>query len=286
VTGSIEPDPGPPTAPRAGRSDQPLDPGLLRAATRSWWDGEASDYQARHGEFLGDVALVWGPEGLTEAAAGLLGPVPDRRVLEVGAGAAAGARWLRSAGADAVAVDLSGGQLAQSALADRRSGVHVPAVQADAAALPFAAGAFDLVVAAYGALPFAPDDRALHAEVARVLRPGGRWVFSVPHPLRWAFPDVPGPDGLTARFGYFDRRPYVESDADGVVYAEYHRTLGDHVRSLVASGFVLADLVEPEWPDGHERAWGGWSPLRGRLLPGTAIFVAERAGPGSARPTG
>src|SRR5690349_23010429 len=28
-------------------------------------------------------------------------------------------------------------------------------------------------------------------EVARVLRPGGRWVFSVTHPVRWSFPDDP-----------------------------------------------------------------------------------------------
>jgi hypothetical protein len=36
----------------------------------------------------------------------------------------------------------------------------------------------------------------------------------------------------------------------------------------------LVDLIEPEWPDGHERIWGGWSPLRGRITPGTALFVA------------
>ena len=181
-------------------------------------------------------------------------------------------------GASAVAVDLSAGQLAQAALADARTGLRVPSVQADAAALPFGAGSFDVVLAAYGALPFVADDRALHREVARVLRPGGRWVFSVPHPVRWAFPDDPGQEGLTAAYGYFDRRPYVETDADGaVVYAEHHRTVGDHVRSLVAAGFVVRDVVEPEWPAGRDRVWGGWSPLRGRLLPGTAIFVAVRA---------
>jgi SAM-dependent methyltransferase len=250
----------------------------VRAATRAWWDREAAAYQAEHGADLGDVALVWGPEGLTEADAGLLGPVAGRRVLEVGSGSAGCSRWLRSRGALAVAVDLSAGQLAQAALADARTGLRVPAAQADAAALPFAAGSFEVVLAAYGALPFAPDDRVLHREVARVLRPGGRWVFSVPHPVRWAFPDVPGPDGLTARYGYFDRRPYVETDEHGaVVYAEHHRTLGDHVRSLVDAGFVVRDVVEPEWPAGRDREWGGWSPLRGGLLPGTAIFVADLA---------
>ena len=40
---------------------------------------------------------------------------------------------------------------------------------------------------------------------------------------------------------------------------------------------LLVDLVEPEWPEGHLREWGQWSPLRGRLFPGTAIFVTRLA---------
>jgi hypothetical protein len=92
----------------------------------------------------------------------------------------------------------------------------------------------------------------------------------------WAFPDDPGPRGLVARSSYFDRTPYVEQDADGVArYTEHHRTLGDRVREVVAAGFVLTDLVEPEWPAGRTTVWGGWSPTRGRLLPGTAIFVCD-----------
>ena len=114
-------------------------------------------------------------------------------------------------------------------------------------------------------------------EVARVLRPGGRWVFAVNHPIRWAFPDDPGPDGLTVTQSYFDRTPYLEVDGAGAAtYVEHHRTLGDRVRDVVAAGLVLDDLVEPEWPEGRERIWGQWSPLRGRLFPGTAIFVTRR----------
>jgi SAM-dependent methyltransferase len=252
-------------------------PDEARHAARTWWDAQSAAYQDEHGTFLGDAALVWGPEGLTEADAGLLGPVAGRRVLEVGAGAGQGARWLRTQGAAAVALDLSAAQLAAAARLDARTGVRVPAVQADAVSLPFPAGAFDLACSAYGALQFVADPGAVHREVARVLRPGGRWVCSVTHPVRWAFPDVPGDVGLTAVHSYFDRTPYVETDDAGqVTYVEQHRTLGDQVRLLAAAGFVLVGLVEPEWPPGHEGVWGGWSPRRGRLLPGTAVLVAER----------
>ena len=39
---------------------------------------------------------------------------------------------------------------------------------------------------------------------------------------------------------------------------------------------MLVDLVEPEWPESNPQVWGGWSPLRGRLLPGTAIFSTRK----------
>ncbi|MFC4064290.1 class I SAM-dependent methyltransferase [Actinoplanes subglobosus] len=247
-----------------------------RRANRSWWDLDADDYQDEHGAFLGDVDFVWCPERLREADARLLGPVHGKKILELGAGAAAASRWLRREGAHPIAMDLSAGMLRHAREAAERSGVRVPLVQADAMALPFADGAFDVVCTAFGAIPFVADSGAAMREVARVLRPGGSWVFSITHPMRWVFWDEPDETGLLARNSYFDRSPYVERDEDGTVsYLEQHRTLGDRIRELVAAGFVLRDLVEPEWPEDHQEIWGQWSPLRGRLFPGTAIFVCD-----------
>ena len=255
-------------------------------ANRHWWDAEARAYQDEHGDFLGDADLLWCPEGLREADVHLLGDVAGRDVLEIGCGAGQGARWLVGAGARVTALDVSYAQLLESRRLDDRTGTRVVrTVQADAQWLPLAGGRFDLVVSAFGAIPFVAVRARTMRECARVLRPGGRLVFSVTHPVRWVFPDDPGPDGLTVRQSYFDRTPYVEVDGAGeAVYVEHHRTTGDRVRELVAAGLVLLDLVEPEWPAGHERAWGQWSPLRGRLLPGTAIFVAAR--PDVAAPPG
>lgn len=252
-------------------------------ANRGWWDRNADDYQIEHGTFLGDDRFVWCPEGLDEVEAELLGPPEALRgldVLEIGAGAAQCSRWLAGQGARPVALDISHRQL-QHALRigqDRADGApDLPLVAADAGALPFLDGSFDLACSAYGAIPFVADPVAVFREVHRVLRPGGRWVFSVTHPVRWAFPDEPGPEGLTASSSYFDRTPYVEQDEKGeAVYVEHHRTVGDRVRDVIAGGFRLVDLVEPEWPEWNSQVWGGWSPLRGKLLPGTAIFVCVR----------
>jgi SAM-dependent methyltransferase len=247
-------------------------------ANRLWWDANAADYYAEHGDVLGDADLLWCPEGLREAEARLLGDVHGRAVLELGCGAAQAARWLVSQGAVVTAFDVSVGQLQKARELDRSTGIAVRRlVQADAQRLPFAGESFDLVVSAFGGIPFVADSAGTMKEVARVLRPGGRLAFSTTHPLRWAFPDDPGPAGLTVRQSYFDRTPYVEEDASGrAVYVEHHRTVGDRVRELVAAGLVLDDLVEPQWPEGRTQEWGQWSPLRGALVPGTAIYLAHR----------
>ncbi|WP_141726091.1 class I SAM-dependent methyltransferase, partial [Actinacidiphila rubida] len=161
-------------------------------ANRRWWDGNADEYQLEHGRFLGDDRFVWGPEGLDEAQAALLGPaaeLKDKAVLEIGAGAAQCSRWLAGQGARPVALDLSRRQLQHArridqALADGTGGAHhggtgggagvsVPLVQADAGRLPFADASFDLACSAYGALPFVADSATVQREVRRVLRPGG-----------------------------------------------------------------------------------------------------------------
>ncbi|MDT9594561.1 class I SAM-dependent methyltransferase [Nocardioides zeae] len=254
-----------------------MDEETTRRANRSDWDRHADDYQAEHGAFLGDAGFVWGPEGLAEDEAGLLGDVAGRRVLDLGCGAAQCARWVRERGGEAYGLDLSFRQLQHARrIDDDRDAAGVPLVHATATRLPFADRVFDVVLSSYGALQFVADADALVAEVARTLRPGGRFAFSVTHPVRWSFPDDPGPAGLVAATSYWDRRPYVETDPQTgeVTYAEHHRTLGDWVRLLARHGFRLDDLVEPEWPESNDRVWAGWSPTRGRVLPGTAVFVA------------
>lgn len=246
-------------------------------ASRAWWDADADDYLAEHGADIGEADFVWCPEGLREADARLLGDVAGRRVLEVGCGSAPCARWLAAQGAAPVALDLSGAMLRHAAALGHATGLPVPLVQAGAEALPFADASFDLACSAFGAVPFVAEPDRVMREVARVLRPGGRWVFAVNHPMRWMFSDDPGPDGLTVVQSYFDRTPYVEVDATGAAtYVEHHRTLGDRVRDVVGAGLVLDDLVEPEWPPDRGTVWGQWSPLRGALFPGTAIFVTRR----------
>lgn len=255
----------------------PTDDTGVAGANARFWTAYAAQYYEEHGAFLGDVGLRWCPEGLTEDAAGLLGPVVGRRILEVGCGAAQGSRWVASRGGAALGCDLSAGMLAQGRVLNRRTGIHVPLVLADARRLPFAAASFDVAFTAFGALPFVPDPARVHREVARVLRPGGRWVFSTSHPMRWGFADDPSPDHLRVVRPYFDTEPYAEYADGRLDYAEFQHTMEETVTGVLAAGFVLDQLLEPQWVPGNSEVWGSWSPGRAPWVPGTLIVRAHRA---------
>lgn len=258
-----------------------IDPSEVDPAARAYWEEAAAQYQAEHGLFLGGpdgAGFVWGPEGLAEEAAQVLGPataLAGRRVLELGCGAGQCGRWLAARGADVLGVDISLAQLRFARTGPR----PLPVVAATATALPLATGTFDVAFSSYGAVPFVQDLAALFGEVRRVLRPGGVWAFATSHPIRWCFPDDPGYAGLRASIPYFDRQAYVERDEAGrAVYAEFHRTLADYCNVLVAAGFTIERVEEPDWPAENESTWGGWSPLRGAIIPGTLIVRARAAG--------
>ncbi|MCY7395598.1 MAG: class I SAM-dependent methyltransferase, partial [Nocardioides sp.] len=231
---------------------RPVDEDESRRANGPDWDRYADEYQSTHGEFLGDLGFLWGPEGLREEEAGILGDVADRDVLEVGSGAGQCSRWVRQRGGRGIGLDLSLRQLQHSRRIDEHTGVAVPSVLGTATALPFADASFDVVFCSFGALQFVRDIEVAVTEAARVLRPGGRFAFSITHPTRWMFPDDPGTAGLVAGQSYWDRTPYVEMDDEtGVVaYVEHHRTLGDWVALLSGAGFRIPTLLEPEWPEG------------------------------------
>ncbi len=259
---------------------RPVEPDESRRAARHWWDLDADNYVTEHAADLGDIDLLWCPEGLRESDVHLLGPAADlagRTVLEVGCGTAPVSRWLRSVGAKAVGFDLSGEMLRHAARLNASTGVDVPLVQADACRFPFASDTFDFVVSAFGAIAFVARPEEVMAEAARVLRPGGRFLFSTNHPLRWVFPDSPSVEDLRVHTSYFDPRAYLEvDDNDRPTYVETHRTLGQRIRDIVAAGLVLDDVIEPEWVPGRDVVWGQWSPERAKWVPGTAIYVAHK----------
>ncbi|HSC91553.1 MAG TPA: methyltransferase domain-containing protein [Gaiellaceae bacterium] len=113
--------------------------------------------------------LVWefGPELVAACGIG-----PGLRVLDVAAGTGNVALRAAEAGAEVVAADLEPDSLAAGRRQAEALGLRLEWVEADAAALPFGDGEFDVVTSSVGAM-FAPDHRAVADELLRVCRPGG-----------------------------------------------------------------------------------------------------------------
>jgi ubiquinone/menaquinone biosynthesis C-methylase UbiE len=97
---------------------------------------------------------------------------PGQRVLDVAAGTGNTAIRAAEAGAEVVASDLTPENFEAGRHEAAARGVELEWVEADAEALPFGAGEFDVVTSSLGAL-FGPDHQAVADEMVRVCRPGG-----------------------------------------------------------------------------------------------------------------
>src|SRR5262249_24315336 len=95
-----------------------------------------------------------------------------QRVLDVAAGTGNTAIRAAEAGAQVVASDLTPANFEAGRREARVRGVELEWVEADAEALQFADGEFDVVTSSFGAI-FAPDHHAVADEMLRVCRPGG-----------------------------------------------------------------------------------------------------------------
>jgi SAM-dependent methyltransferase len=119
---------------------------------------------------------LWGfGQELVEAC----GVVPGQRVLDVGAGSGNVAIRAAQAGADVVASDLTPENFDAGRREAAANGVRLEWVEADAEALPFGDGEFDVVTSAFGAV-FAPDQQVVADELVRVCRPGGTIGLTAP----------------------------------------------------------------------------------------------------------
>ena len=113
--------------------------------------------------------MIWSFGQTLVAACGI---GPGQRVLDVAAGTGNTAIRAAQAGARVVASDLEPAQFVAGRREAQACGVELEWVQADAMALPFADGEFDVVTSSAGAI-FAPDHQATADELVRVCRPGG-----------------------------------------------------------------------------------------------------------------
>jgi SAM-dependent methyltransferase len=209
-----------------------------------------------------EAVAAWWQEGFTEGAdpeyEEQILPLAARhlagaaRVLDVGTGEGQVARLAAAGGADVVGVEPAWAQVREAV---RRGGGPAYA-RAGAAALPFADAAFDAVVACLVFEHIREVDEAL-AEVARVLAPGGRFLFFLNHPLLqtpgsgWIDDHVLDPPEQYWRIGpYLVEDETLEEVEKDVLIPFVHRPLSRYVNAMAAGGLLVHCMEEPAPPPG------------------------------------
>lgn len=180
----------------------------------------------------------------------LVGEVRDQRVLALACGYGREARLLATLGARVQGVDLSQRLLASARAREAERPYGIRYTHGDAHTLePFADASFDGVLA-YMALMDIPDLSAALQAVARVLRPGGWFVFAITHPC--FKPPASGElldhvDGTTRRLvgRYFQEGPAPLRSEGVLPPVTYHRTLSTYVNHLGAAGLKIERFAEP-----------------------------------------
>ena len=195
------------------------------------YDGFAKAYAAENESNLFN-AYYERPEMLR-----LVGDVSGRRILDAGCGSGPLTAALRDSGAVVTGFDASA---AMVDLARQRLGDDADLRVADLGApLPFDDAEFDDVVASL-VLHYLEDWSGALAELRRVLKPGGRLMLSVNHPV--IFPVV------YPEANYFAATKYSEDhlmDGQTVWLTFWHRPLHAMTDAFVAAGFRVVTLSEP-----------------------------------------
>ena len=250
-----------------------VSPANVRRNRRNW-DREADEYQREHGRQLNRFDEPrWGTWGVREAHLQVLGDVRGKDVLEFGCGGAEWSIQLTAAGARVVGLDLSIKQLAHARELMARTGTVVPVVNANAERTPFADAAFDVVFCDHGAMTFA-DPYLTVPEVARLLRPGGRFAFNIASPLMWLTiadqdESPPGTELVRTYFGMH------RGDWDTV---EFQLTYGDWIRLFRANELEVEDLVELRPPSGARTSYPDYAPLSwARRWPSENVWKVRKA---------
>lgn len=243
---------------------------------KEWWERHAREFQAMAQL---PIEVIYGTH-VTEEKLQLIGPVAGKHLLEIGCGAAQCGIAFAKQGAIVTGVDIAAAQLAIAQELAEQNSVSITFHQRDMTDLaPIASESQDIVFTSI-ALHYVDDIVSCFKEVHRTLRSNGLFVYSVGHPFS-AMMD--GATLLPTR-SYSDTGKVVlgleVSDEVGFAFAENRRTVSDYFNALVAAGFIVEQMVEPDIrpvdpTDPKNHRWGQ-TPQFFEVFPSILIFKSRK----------
>ncbi len=261
----------------------------LSSTAARYWDELADRYQGETRISVED--FHYGPLLPGDRELGLLPKkLGGLRCLEIGCGAGQNSIYLARCGAEAHGVDISARQLAHARRLAAEVGQRIHLHEADMDELPEGLGSFNLVHSAYG-VPFSRDPGGLFRRMGELLRPGGRLVVSMGHPVyagEWM--EVDEDERGIFLTDYFHPSPDLrEGEEEASESCARAYPLSEVVAWIHGAGLRLDDLREPraqpveEWSEEeiaqrvpyYSEGWAGQAEEL-RRFPIVAIFSAVK----------
>ena len=181
--------------------------------------------------------------------------VKGLRVLCVGCGTGEECDALTSSGATVVGIDIGSGLINEA----RKAYPDIEFLIMDVESLQFADASFDFVYSSL-TLHYLEDWTTALSEIKRVLVPGGHFLFSTHHPIKWGSQVTRGESQDAFLMGYERPKdgsaPQVYGDYltprkledtwfGSFTVTFYHRPLSHILRDIIGSGMVVDDFIEP-----------------------------------------
>ena len=204
-----------------------------------WWQEKFTE--GADPEYVEQILPLLGSE---------LATLRPARVVDIGTGEGQVARLAAAMGAHVLGVEPATAQLT---LAAERGGL-VAYLAGAAAGLPVRTRSVDAVVACL-VFEHIEDIDAAIAEVGRILRPGGWFLFVLNHPLL----QTPGSgwiddhilDEQYWRIGAYLVEDVTQEEVDpGVVIPFVHRPLSRYINAMALNGMLVSRMDEPPPPPG------------------------------------
>ncbi len=217
------------------------------------WERLADWYDAKQG----DNGDLWHRTLIDPTFLRVVGDVRGLRLVDLACGNGYLSRHFARAGAEVVGVDASAPIIARAKAREAKDPLGIRYLTADVTQrIPLESETVD-VVASNMALMDMEDAGAAILEVARLLRPGGRFVASLSHPCfdqgsssTWIMERFFRRTQVWRKIARY-RHPFADEMPWGieertVTTMGYHRPLSWYARALRDAGFLIRSLEEPE----------------------------------------
>ncbi|MCU0495228.1 MAG: class I SAM-dependent methyltransferase [Chloroflexaceae bacterium] len=242
----------------------------LRQQSQEIWNQNAAFWD----RLIGDTGNRFHRTMVEPAALKLLALTPGETVLEVACGNGAFARRMAEAGVQVLATDFSTGLLEHARRRTQHESISYALVDATEEEQLLALGQrrFDAAVCNMGLMDMPVID-PLFAALSRVLKPGGRFVFSVQHPCFNSngankTVELQDQDGELATIAAIKVSRYATPWTERAMGAagqetphyQFHRPINQLLNAGFRAGLVLHGLEEPvDEAEPNSSKWMAWS---------------------------